>query len=44
MQSDYAGNETKNQPNPERVASIPDIPFVKFDFITPQQFAHLILK
>ena len=30
--------------NPERVESIPHIPFVEFDFVTPQQFPELILK
>jgi hypothetical protein len=29
---------------PERVASIPDIPLIEFDFVTLQQPAELILK
>jgi len=36
-------NVPKNH-NPERVASIPHIPFVKFDFITCQQLPELSLK
>ena len=31
-------------PNPERVESIPNIPFIKFNFVMPQQLPELILK
>ena len=33
-----------NPINPERVASIPHIPFVKSDFVTAQKGSKLILK
>src|SRR5260370_30436536 len=38
------GERFRSSTNPERVESIPHIPFVEFDFITPQQLAKFILK
>jgi len=42
--SDYPGWAINKSINPERVESIPHIPFVEFDFVTAQQLPELVLK
>jgi hypothetical protein len=40
----YAGLPNHKKHNSERVASIPDILLVKFNFVSPEKFAELVLE